>query len=88
MLAGSAAYPHQAFRYERAYGVQFHLEVSLDMAEAWAEVPVYAEYLDRVLGPGSLPPLIDELRTRGPEMLDHGRALFGNWLDTMVGTRT
>jgi GMP synthase-like glutamine amidotransferase len=88
LLAGSAAYPHQAFRYERAYGVQFHLEVSLDMAEAWAKVPIYAEYLDRVLGPGSLPPLIDELRTRGPEMLDHARGMFGNWLDTMVGTRT
>ena len=56
--------------------------------DAWAKVPAYAEYLDRVLGPGSLPALIDELRTRGPEMLDHGRALFGNWLDTMVGTRT
>ncbi len=88
LLAGSTAYPHQAFRFERAYGVQFHLEVSLDMADAWAKVPAYAEYLDRVLGPGSLPPLIDELRRRGPEMLDHGRALFGNWLDTMVGTRT
>jgi GMP synthase-like glutamine amidotransferase len=88
LLAGSAAYPRQAFRYERAYGVQFHLEVSLDMAEAWGEVPAYAEYLDRVLGPGSLPPLIDELRTRGPQMLDHGRELFGTWLDAMVGTRT
>jgi len=88
LLAGSTAYPHQAFRYERAYGVQFHLEVSLEMAEAWAQVPIYAEYLDRVLGPGSLPPLIDELRTRAPEMIDHARALFGNWLDTMVGTLT
>ena len=88
LLAGSTAYPHQAFRYERAYGVQFHLEVSLEMAGAWAKAPAYAEYLDRVLGPDSLPQLIDELRTRGPEMLDHGRALFGNWLDTMVGTRT
>ena len=87
LLAGSAAYPHQAFRFERAYGIQFHLEVSLDMARAWADVPAYAESLDRVLGSGSLPALIDELGRRGPEMLDHGRKMFASWLDSMVGTR-
>ena len=39
-LAGSAAYPNQAFRYGRsAYGVQFHLEVSAEMAREWAGVP-------------------------------------------------
>jgi GMP synthase (glutamine-hydrolysing) len=87
-LAGSTAYPHQAFRFERAYGVQFHLEVSLDMANAWAEVPAYADYLDRVLGPGSLPSLIDELERRGPDMLDHARGMFTRWLDATVGART
>jgi GMP synthase-like glutamine amidotransferase len=88
LLAGSTAYPHQSFRFERAYGVQFHLEVSLEMARAWAEVPAYAEALDRVLGPGSLPTLIDELGRRAPEMLDHARTMFTSWLDTIVGTRT
>ena len=88
LLAGSTAYPHQAFRFERAYGIQFHLEVSLDMARTWADVPAYAESLDRVLGPGSLPSLIDELGQAGPEMLDHGRMMFSRWLDAMVGTRT
>ncbi|MBM2822709.1 MAG: glutamine amidotransferase, partial [Thermoleophilia bacterium] len=40
-LAGSPAYPNQAFRFDRAYGVQFHLEVSAEMAREWAEVPEY-----------------------------------------------
>jgi GMP synthase (glutamine-hydrolysing) len=88
LLAASAAYPHQAFRYERAYGVQFHLEVSLEMAHAWAAVPAYADSLDRVLGPGSLPSLIDGLGRVGPEMLDHARTMFAGWLDATVGTRT
>ena len=36
LLASSPAFPHQAFRWgARAYGLQFHLEVSLDMAEDW-----------------------------------------------------
>jgi GMP synthase-like glutamine amidotransferase len=86
LLAGSDAYPHQAFRFERAYGIQFHLEVSLDMARAWAGVPAYAESLDRVLGPGSLPSLIDELGHVEPQMLDHGRKMFARWLDSMVDT--
>lgn len=88
LLAGSTAYPHQAFRFDHAYGVQFHLEVSLEMAHAWAEVPAYADALDRVLGPGALPSLIDALAHRGPVMLDHARTMFTGWLDTMVGSRT
>ena len=87
LLASSVAYPHQGFRFERAYGVQFHLEVSLEMAREWARVPAYADSLDRVLGPGSLPQLIDELGRRAPEMLDHARTMFAGWVDTMVGTR-
>ena len=35
-LAGSPAYPNQAFRFMSAYGVQFHLEVSTEMAQEWA----------------------------------------------------
>jgi GMP synthase (glutamine-hydrolysing) len=86
-LAGSSTYPNQAFRFERAYGVQFHLEVSRQMALAWGEVPEYAAALDRVLGPGSLPKLVDRLELDAPSMLEHGRRMFGNWLNT-VGVRT
>ena len=40
LLAGSAAYPNQAFRYgERAYGVQFHLEVTPAMARNGRRCP-------------------------------------------------
>ena len=49
-LAGSPAYPNQAFRFQRAYGVQFHLEVSAEMAREWAEVPEYVASLERTLG--------------------------------------
>ena len=37
LLASSAAYPHQAFRVgERAYGLQFHVEVDAALARVWA----------------------------------------------------
>lgn len=82
LLASSPAYPNQAFRWgPRAYAVQFHLEVSREMAEEWACVPAYAEALAAVLGPGAAPALVDELAARADEMLAHGRRLFGRWLD-------
>lgn len=81
-LARSPAYPNQAFRLGKAYGVQFHLEVSAGMAGEWGEVPVYAEALDRIRGPGSLPGLIREIGARAGEMRSHGRGMFERWLDS------
>ena len=55
LLATSPAYPHQAFRVgERAYGVQFHLEVTDEMADEWARVPEYVVAAERALGAGGL----------------------------------
>lgn len=84
LLASSPAYMAQAFRYRNAYGVQFHLEVSRAMAEEWGRVPAYGAYLDRVLGPGSLPALIDGFSAREAEMRDHGRQMFTAWMDANV----
>jgi GMP synthase (glutamine-hydrolysing) len=82
-LAGSPAYPNQAFRVgDAAYGVQFHIEVSPDLAREWAEVPAYADALERMLGPGALDDLIVRLEAHGDEMGAHARGLFERWLAT------
>ena len=88
LLASSPAYPNQAFRVRNAYGVQFHLEVTPPMADEWSRVPAYREYADRVLGPGSLPRLLDEFEGKAIELMDHGRRIFEAWFDTIVGART
>ena len=44
ILAYSDLYP-QAFRFESAYGLQFHIEVTLDMIRAW--IQEYKEEIDR-----------------------------------------
>jgi len=82
-LAGSPAYPNQAFRFESAYGVQFHLEVSRDMAREWVDVPEYADALERTIGSQTLLHAVDE---RVDEMLELGRVLFERWLDRVVRT--
>lgn len=82
-LAGSPAYPNQAFRFGNAYGVQFHLEVSSEMAREWMGVPEYASALERTIGSETLLCAVD---ARVGEMLEHGRVLFERWLDSVVRT--
>jgi GMP synthase-like glutamine amidotransferase len=83
-LAGSEAYPNQAFRFANAYGVQFHLEVSSAMVREWAAVPEYDASLERVLGRGAAGELVRAVEERSSEMLEHGRGLFERWLDHAI----
>jgi GMP synthase (glutamine-hydrolysing) len=85
LLASSPVCEHQAFRYRRAYGVQFHLEVSGSMAEEWAAVPAYARSLESVRGPGGLQQLLAEYAGQRDDVLSLGRTLFAHWLDHVVG---
>jgi GMP synthase (glutamine-hydrolysing) len=83
-LAGSPAYPNQAFRVRRAYGVQFHLEVSGEMAAEWADVPAYAASLERTLGAEGSEAFVREIGARAEQMRAAGRSLFERWLDVSV----
>jgi GMP synthase-like glutamine amidotransferase len=87
-LAGSSAYPNQAFRVgEAAYGVQFHVEVSPELAREWAAVPEYEASLERVLGAGALDELVERLDDHATDMLGHGRRLFEGWLDHVAAAQ-
>ena len=85
LLASSPAYPNQAFRIGRSYGLQFHVEVSLELATQWGTVPAYAESLEQTLGPGALERLLAELAASETATVPLARALFGRWLERVVG---
>jgi GMP synthase (glutamine-hydrolysing) len=87
LLAGSPAYPHQAFRVGRSYGLQFHLEVALDLATEWGEVPAYAQSLESTLGPGALERLLAEVAEHADETVPLARGTFGRWLEHVVRVR-
>jgi hypothetical protein len=53
------------------------------MAREWLGVPAYASALARTIGGERMLRAVDE---RVAEMLEHGRALFGRWLDRVVRT--
>jgi len=84
LLASSPAYENQAFRVQRAYGVQFHLEISNEMAREWADVPEYAASLDRTLGRGAAGPFLRSIEERTSEMRAAGRVLFERFLDLVA----
>ena len=84
LLASSPAYPNQAFRIGRSYALQFHIEVSLELATEWGEVPAYAASLEAINGPGALGRLVDEVGEHADSTLPLARELFGRWLELVV----
>ena len=84
LLATSPAYPHQAFRVGRSYGLQFHIEVPLELATEWAEVPAYAESLESTLGPGALDELLADVARNANVTVPLARGLFGRWVENVV----
>jgi GMP synthase-like glutamine amidotransferase len=84
LLASSPAYRSQAFVFERAYGLQFHLEVSPALAAEWGEVPAYSASLEAIRGPGALDRLLEEVNEHAEATVPLARALFGRWLEQVV----
>jgi GMP synthase (glutamine-hydrolysing) len=84
LLASSPAYPHQAFRVGRSYGLQFHIEVPLELATEWGDVPAYAQSLESTLGPGALDRLLADVADHADVTVPLARHLFGRWLEHVV----
>jgi GMP synthase (glutamine-hydrolysing) len=84
LLASSPAYPHQAFRVGRSYGLQFHIEVPLELATEWGEVPAYAQSLESTLGAGALDRLLADVADNASVTVPLARSLFGRWLERVV----
>jgi GMP synthase-like glutamine amidotransferase len=70
LLAGSAHYPHQAFRVgERAWGLQFHVELDAALAAAWAP---------------HLPAGVQIPQAHRQAVEDAGRAVLGRFFDLVL----
>jgi GMP synthase-like glutamine amidotransferase len=87
LLASSPAYRHQAFRWGRAYGLQFHLEVSAGDLREWAKLPAYRQALAAALGAGALANLMTALESEHDVIRSMALAVFRRWLDLDVTAR-
>jgi GMP synthase-like glutamine amidotransferase len=83
-LARSDAYEQQAFRINRAYGIQFHVEVTSELGAQWGEVLPYASSLEALKGPGALPQLLEQVDAHADEMTGLARRMFAAWLERVV----
>lgn len=82
LLASSPAAPNQAFRYgDAAYGIQFHLEVTPEMAEQWSGVPEYSAALTATLGEEGGKAFLADAVARHEELGGQAQRLIGSWLD-------
>ena len=86
-LACTAQYEQQAFVLRRAYGLQFHLEVTRALARQWLRVPSYVESLELAMGAGAAPGLLEQLDRASTGAIALARLLFARWLEEVVGLR-
>ena len=84
-LAGSDAYEQQAFVFQRAYAVQFHLEIDARLTTEWGSVPEYADSLRRLLGDDGLAQLAAAVGRHQQTSIALARSLFARWLEHVVG---
>jgi GMP synthase-like glutamine amidotransferase len=81
LLATSAAYRHQAFRYGRSYGLQFHLETPWDLAREWLEIEAYRSSLQQACGPDGARRLAERMSAEEASMTTIAETVISRWLD-------
>lgn len=81
LLATSATTHNQAFRVgRRAYGLQYHIELTPEMLDTWLRYPDYKQEIIKALGPDAPDHIESERDTCYPLYREHTRLLFENFL--------
>jgi GMP synthase-like glutamine amidotransferase len=80
-LASSENTPNQGFRFgRRAYGLQYHIELTPQMLDVWLHHPDYRKEMIQVLGPEAPAEIEGQRSTCYPTYREHTRMLFENFL--------
>ncbi len=81
VLAGSPVCPVQALRVgERAWGIQFHCEVTAETVPEWGRVPAYRASLEAALGVGARAGFEAEAARALPDFNQSARRLYDNFM--------
>ena len=77
-LAASSLYPNQGFSWGAAYGVQFHLEATVEAVRFWLSKPAYDEAEAKELADRAR--LLADVTEVAPDATGLARALLARWL--------
>jgi GMP synthase-like glutamine amidotransferase len=79
ILAMNSSCPVQAFRYgPHAYGLQYHVEITVSTVDEWSNIPEYRAGLERTLGAGASARLSEMVARRLPSFAASARRLNDN----------
>lgn len=82
IIATNRHCPIQAFRWgRRAYGFQYHVELTETTVSDWADVPAYKASLEATMGEGACPRLQEGVSLRLPEFNAAARRLNDRFLE-------
>ena len=84
-LARSPQYEQQAFVLDRAYALQFHLEVDAALAGEWMRTPSFVAELEQQQGAEAPAALLAQMRDLERGSVPLARELFARWLTRVVG---
>jgi len=85
ILATSPLCDIQAMRVgANAWSLQYHVELTDRTVAEWGEVPAYAQSLDAVMGPGSLPRLEKEAAALMPQFNAAAKQLYENFMNATL----
>lgn len=80
-LAGGSAFPEQAFRHGRSWGLQFHLEVTPALVEQWCRRG--AEFINRLPGL-SADKIMEQAADQGQMVALYGRQVIRRFWESLV----
>ena len=79
ILASSPACPINAMSWgERAFSIQFHVEITSGTVAEWGQVPAYATALEQALGDGALAGLEKDVGKQVARFKDISKQLYTN----------
>jgi GMP synthase (glutamine-hydrolysing) len=83
-LASSALTSHQAFRFEKAWGVLFHAEADAALVESWLDVPEMAAEAGEALGPDAPALLRRQARDAEADLIRRSTSGFRAFADLIA----
>jgi len=85
VLASTDECAVQALRVgDRAWGIQYHVEVTRDTVPEWGDIPAYKAAVEKVLGKGAMPGFIAQSNANFEDFTRHARMLYRNFMDIVV----